>query len=165
MRLRPRTPTQRNAQCADRLQRRWYTLDRMQLKEVAIELWQAARLRGMAPAQAGNGCCLWMPRSKPLRPAVWRRRLFLEDLERLSDDQLLELARQWRLEACAVTGMRVGCAHVYEVEHRRRASRTAAPEGRQPDASGRHCVEALVTFLMIALCLASPGAAGPAHIH
>ena len=46
------TPTHWIAECADRLQARWHTLDRVQLEEVAVELWGDARWRGMAPAQA-----------------------------------------------------------------------------------------------------------------
>lgn len=46
------TPSQWTAQCADRLQLRWRTLDRMQLEEAAMALWREARWRGMAPAQA-----------------------------------------------------------------------------------------------------------------
>ncbi len=48
------TPSQWIAQCADRLQLRWHTLDRMQLEEAAMELWRGARWRGMAPAQAAG---------------------------------------------------------------------------------------------------------------
>ena len=49
-------PTHWIAECADRLQARWHTLDRVQLEEVAVELWGDARWRGMAPAQAAVVC-------------------------------------------------------------------------------------------------------------
>ncbi len=41
----------------------------------------------------------------------------MTELERLSDDELLELARQWRLEALRGDRNARGYAHVYEVEH------------------------------------------------
>lgn len=51
----------------------------------------------------------------------------MTEFERLSDDELLALARQWRLEALRGDRNARGYAHVYEVEHRRRAGQTVAP--------------------------------------
>lgn len=56
----------------------------------------------------------------------------MTDLEQLSDEQLLELARQWRREALRGDRNARGYAHVYEAEHRRRVGVTAVP-GRALD--------------------------------
>ena len=51
----------------------------------------------------------------------------MTDLERLSDEELLDLARQWRREALRGDRNARGYAHVYEVEHRRRVGLAATP--------------------------------------
>lgn len=38
--------------CAERLHERWHTVEAAQLEEVAVDIWQDARLRSMEPAQA-----------------------------------------------------------------------------------------------------------------
>ena len=38
--------------CAHRLQRRWKTIDPLELETLAANLWRDERLRAMAPAQA-----------------------------------------------------------------------------------------------------------------
>jgi hypothetical protein len=43
--------------CAQRLHERWHTVDEGQLEEVAVGLWQDARLRSMEPAEAA---ALWL---------------------------------------------------------------------------------------------------------
>jgi hypothetical protein len=51
-------------QCAERLHQRWHTVDTAQLEEVAVVIWQDAKLRHMAPADAA---ALWL---KPVVPGM-----------------------------------------------------------------------------------------------
>lgn len=51
------SPTQWVAQCADRLQQRWQTVESAQLEEVAMELWRDSYLRALPPAEAA---ALWL---------------------------------------------------------------------------------------------------------
>lgn len=46
------TPSKWIAACAERLHERWRTLEAAQLEEVAVGIWQDARLRTMEPAEA-----------------------------------------------------------------------------------------------------------------
>ena len=46
------TPSQWIAQCAERLQLRWRTVEPALLEEAAVEVWRDAKLRGLAPAEA-----------------------------------------------------------------------------------------------------------------
>lgn len=51
------TPSKWIAACAQRLHERWHTVDAGQLEEVAVGIWQDARLRTMEPAEAA---ALWL---------------------------------------------------------------------------------------------------------
>lgn len=51
------TPSKWIAACAQRLHERWHTVDTGQLEEVAMGIWQDARLRSMEPAAAA---ALWL---------------------------------------------------------------------------------------------------------
>lgn len=51
------TPSKWIAACAQRLHERWHTVDEGQLEEVAVGIWQDARLRSMEPAEAA---ALWL---------------------------------------------------------------------------------------------------------
>jgi hypothetical protein len=51
------TPSQWIAACAKRLHERWKTVDAGELEEVAVGIWQDARLRSMEPAEAA---ALWL---------------------------------------------------------------------------------------------------------
>lgn len=51
------TPAQWIAKCAERLHQRWRTVEPAQLEEVALGIWQDARLRGMPPNEAA---ALWL---------------------------------------------------------------------------------------------------------
>jgi hypothetical protein len=46
------TPSQWIAACARKLNERWRTVDTEQLEEVAMDIWQDARLRSMEPSEA-----------------------------------------------------------------------------------------------------------------
>lgn len=46
------TPSKWIAACAERLHERWHTVEAAQLEEVAVGIWQDARLRTMEPAEA-----------------------------------------------------------------------------------------------------------------
>ncbi len=65
----------------------------------------------------------------------------MNDFDKLSDEQVFELAQQWRREALRGDKDARGRAHVYEVEHRRRLGqmsrepavlRVTAPLGELP---------------------------------
>lgn len=45
-------PSQWIAACARKLNERWRTVDTEQLEEVAMDIWQDARLRTMDPSEA-----------------------------------------------------------------------------------------------------------------
>jgi hypothetical protein len=42
------------AACAHRLQRRWHTVDALELEDVARDLWRDERLRAMWPEEAAT---------------------------------------------------------------------------------------------------------------
>jgi hypothetical protein len=57
------TPTQWISKCAERLHERWQTVEPGQLEEVAVGIWQDAKLRAMEPTEAAQ---IWLqPISNP----------------------------------------------------------------------------------------------------
>lgn len=46
------TPTQWISKCAERLHKRWQTVEAAQLEEVAVSIWQDAKMRALEPGQA-----------------------------------------------------------------------------------------------------------------
>lgn len=46
------TPSQWIAKCAERLHEHWHTVEAVQLEEVAVVIWQDAKLRSMEPTEA-----------------------------------------------------------------------------------------------------------------
>jgi hypothetical protein len=57
------TPNQWIAKCGEKLHERWHTVERSQLEEVAVEIWQDAQLRVMPPEDAAT---IWLT---PVMPA------------------------------------------------------------------------------------------------
>lgn len=55
------TPSVWIAKCGEKLHERWHTVEKAQLEEVAVVIWQDAKLRSMSPDEAAT---IW------LRPVV-----------------------------------------------------------------------------------------------
>lgn len=48
------TPSQWIAKCGEKLHERWHTVEAAQLEEVAVVIWQDAKLRAMEPGEAAT---------------------------------------------------------------------------------------------------------------
>lgn len=58
------TPSQWIAKCGEKLHERWHTVETAQLEEVAVAIWQDAKLRSMPPEEAA---AVWL---RPIAPAT-----------------------------------------------------------------------------------------------